>query len=114
MIRKWVSGFRTRPVQTLLALIVIVAGAMTAVCWLSAATIPDLSRYAYGDRGDATQPVPDWFNAVQQQLPAALYADIWLTVGYGLVLGGSAWIFRLWATPRVRVHRSRKATPWQA
>ncbi len=103
MIGKRVSGFRsrlTRTIQTWLAVIAIVAGALTAMSWFAAASIPDLSRYAYGDRGDPTQSVPAWLTALRQQLPAALSADMWLTVGCGLVLGGLAWIFRLWAISR--------------
>ena len=47
----------TRTVQTWLALVVIVAGVSAAGSWLSAADIPNVSRYAYGDRGTPSKPV---------------------------------------------------------
>ncbi len=98
--RKWMLAVRswmTRTVRTWLALIAIVAGSLVAARWFSAAAVRDLPRYAYGDRGNSPGAVPAWMVAVQQQLPAALSADVWLIVGWGLVLGGFAWIFRLWA-----------------
>src|SRR5579875_1095094 len=76
----------TRPVQTWLAAVVIVLGASTAACWRSAADVANLPRYAYGDRGDPSTPVPSWVTDVQHKLPAALPAQIWVVVGCGLVL----------------------------
>ena len=36
-------------------------------------------------------------SVVEQKLPAALSANLWLTMGGGLALLGFPWIFRLWA-----------------
>lgn len=87
----------TRPGQTWLAAVAIVLGAVMAVWWRSAAHVANLPRYAYGDRGDPSTPVPAWVTDVQHKLPAALPAQIWVLVGCGLALLGFAWIFRIWS-----------------
>ncbi|MCX4091968.1 hypothetical protein [Nocardia sp. alder85J] len=89
-----------RSARTGLALAAIVTGAALTGSRLRAAQLADLARYAYRDRGDPTGPAPEWIDTVRQHLPAALPADVAVVVGGGLVLGGCAWLFRLWAISR--------------
>ncbi|WP_153349141.1 hypothetical protein [Nocardia aurantia] len=91
---------RSRIARTMLALAAVAGGAAIAASCFRSANPADLPRYAYRDRGDPAGPVPAWIEAVRQHLPAALAADIGLVLGCGLVLGGCAWIFRLWAISR--------------
>ena len=87
----------SRPVQTWLAAVAVVLGAITAAWWRSAADVANLPRYAYGDRGDPSTPVPSWVTDVQHKLPAALPAQIGVVAGCGLALLGFAWISRTWS-----------------
>lgn len=78
--------------------VMITTGAVLAGWFHHLAAIPNLARYTYGDRGippgvkDA--PPAAWVAELQKALPDALTADLWFILGYGLLLGGFAWILR--------------------
>jgi hypothetical protein len=67
--------------------VMIPVGAALAGWFFHLASIPNLARYTFGDRGVAVA-------GVEKVLGAALLADLGLIAGDGLLLGGFAWIFR--------------------
>jgi hypothetical protein len=76
-----------RAMQTWVALGVIAVGSVIAMWWFPRTNVSCVARYTYGDRA----------SCVANLLPPAIRADVWLVVGCGLVLGGFAWIFAVWA-----------------
>jgi hypothetical protein len=77
---------RVRALRTWIAICAIAIGLLIAMKWW-----PELSVPTYGNQ--------EWVPGLGERplLAAALGADALFIVGYGLVLGGCAWIFRLWA-----------------
>jgi hypothetical protein len=74
-----------------IALGMVVAGAALGYIGTRGAFLPQLTRYTFGDRGSGVADV-------RPNLPAALQSDLWLIVGYGMVLAGCAVFFRVRAS----------------
>jgi hypothetical protein len=81
---------RLRWVLTAISLVAIGFGFKTAWSRYNLASIPRVERYMY----DGPQTA---MAKLAEQLHAPAWADIEFTVGYALVLGGFAAIFRLWS-----------------
>jgi hypothetical protein len=75
--------------QTVTAVILISVGSVIMLCSWPGPSGASVARYIYG----SGTPLP----AVVDQVRAALAADAVFVVGYGLMLGGFAWVFWLWA-----------------